>query len=242
MIKTILQSLVTAALVQTFVTESAEALQVPFSEEFIADSANWYDSSSISPVGWAMSGGPDGSSYATTTFNFVSSSSGATPALFRAQDKWNTSGGAFQGDWITGDVQRFTAFVRHDAGIPLSFFVRFSDPANFPGVVSVISSPIPSGEWRYIKVSIPDPDFVYEGPFGFNDVFDNIGHVQIGVIAPESLIGIDQNVTFDLDSVTILNNVPAVSTWGLLALALSIGIGGTLMPRRESALTVCKDA
>ena len=45
--------------------------EVPFTEEFVADSANWYDSSGGSPLDWSAAGGPDGSSFAAGSFNFV---------------------------------------------------------------------------------------------------------------------------------------------------------------------------
>jgi hypothetical protein len=209
----------------------SHATVVPFVEDFMSGSANWFNSSSSAPVGWASSGGPDNGSYATTTFNFVGSSSGSTPALFRAQDEFNSSAGALQGNWISDGVQKFQMRVRHNAGVPISFFVRFADPANFPGAAAAFSPPVPSGQWSFLQLSLPDPGLVYEGSFGYGDVFDNIGHVQVGVFTPNSLVGVNQVVTFDLDKVTILNNVPAASTWGLLALTISIAIAGTLMLR-----------
>lgn len=207
------------------------AATVPFTEDFTADSANWYNNASASPVGWSSSGGPDGGSYATTSFSFVASSPGDTPALFRCHTNFNSSGGAFAGNWITDGVQRIHFQVRHDAGVDVTFFVRYADPANFPGAVTVFSRVVSSGVWTPLTVAIPHDGMVFEGP-GFADVFDNIGRIQLGVLAPTPLIGVNQPVTFDLDKFSILANVPAASTWGLVALALLICTAATLMLRK----------
>lgn len=211
----------------------ASAVIVPFVEGFDADAANWFNSGGTAEVGWVSSGGPDGSAYVSTTFNFVSTSSGATPALFRAQDEFDSSGGAFVGDWAASDVQRLNLLVRHDAGMDLTFFVRFAAPLNFPGGVSLSGAPVPSGSWRSLQIPLPDSNMVFEGPFDHASLFANIGHVQVGVLAPESLIGVDQAVTFDLDRVAIVGNIPAVSEWGMAVLVLLTMTAGTLTLRRR---------
>lgn len=211
----------------------ASATTVPFTEDFPTDAAGWRDSAGTSVVGWLPSGGPDGSAFVTTTFNFVGSTSEDTPALFRAQDEFGSSGGAFEGNWINDGVERISFRVRHDAGVPLTFFMRFADPANFPGAAAVVAVPIPSGQWTSASIVLPNPGLVFEGPFEFGDVFDNIGHVQIGVLAPAPLIGVDQTVTFDLDKVAIVNNVPTVSEWGVAAMTLMVAVAGTLVLRQR---------
>lgn len=198
------------------------ATDVPFTEDFVADSADWYDSVGARPMDWSGSGGPDGGSYAVGPFNFVDSSGGDTPLFARAQDEFGSSGGAFEGDWIADGVTRLSAFVRQETPIPLTFFVRFTGPRNFPGAVALIFTPVPSDTWTEIAVAIhPDnPQFIYEGS-DFESVFSNIGHVQVGVIVPEALAGHDEDFDFDLDKVTI---VPEPST-ALLTLAAAALLG-----------------
>jgi hypothetical protein len=213
---------------------------VPFTEEFVADEAGWHDVS-LAPLGWISSGGPDGSSYASMTFNFVSSASGDAPALFRAQDKWTSSGGAFEGDYTDVNANLFKVYVRHNAGVPLSYFARFSSPFNFPGAIAVAFAPVPSGVWTELEIPIHNGSanlISFEGT-DYQSVFTNVGHVQIGLTVPSSLAGVDQEFTFDIDKVTIANNpVPAVSEWGLAVMALITVTAGTLTIRRRSSLVV----
>jgi len=210
------------------------ATTVPFTEEFVVDSANWRNNDSVTPLGWSATGGPEGTSYALATFNFVNSAVNATPAIYRAHASFGSSGGAFVGNWISDvPVSGVRLFVRHNTGVPLTFFVRFAEPANFPGAVSVISTPVPSGQWTGISIPIPDPNFVFEQPGqGFADLFDNIGNLQIGVVVPASLAGINQPFTFDVDKVTLSTNIPTVSEWGVVVTALLLLTAGTLVLHR----------
>lgn len=216
--------------------QTAQALNVPFTEHFASNSANWRDASGTAVVGWSSNGGPDGSGYATTSFNFSTSGPGSTPAVFRNQEEFNSSGLAFQGDWVAGDVRQFGAYVRHNAGMNLNFFVRFADPANFPGAAAVISTPVPSGQWTHISVPMIASRFVFEGPFGFNDVFDNLGHIQIGVVTPPALENANVTVGFDLDQPMIVNSVPAISEWGVVAMSLSMLTAATIVLRKPQAV------
>jgi hypothetical protein len=214
--------------------QNASALSVPYTENFDADSANWRANNSTIALGWTSGGGPEASSYATTDFNFLNSGSGSTPTIFRNQDEFNSSGLNFQGNWVTGDVVQLSFYVRHNAGVNMTFFVRFADPANFPGAAVILSPPVPSGTWTQLTVNLDTASFIYEGPFTYNDVFDNIGHIQIGVSTPQSLVNQNQTATFDIDRPSIAGPapVPTVSEWGLVAMALTGVIAGTIMFRR----------
>lgn len=184
-------------------------LVVPFTEDFTSDSADWRDAAST-PLTWVSSGGPDGGAYATTTFSLAASSDGDTPVLFRAQDKFGSSGGAFEGDWISGGVLQFRAFVRHNAPFPLTFFTRFSGPANFPGAVGVHFVPVFGETWTEIVFDInpSSPQFIsFEGS-DFNTVFSNIGHLQIGVSVGDGQGGFPVPIQFDIDKVTVANCLP----------------------------------
>ena len=207
------------------------AATVPFTETFNAGSANWYDSPGTSPLTWNVFGGPDGSPFASTTFNFVNNAPNDTPVFFRAQDELGSSGGAFVGDWVTGGVNGVNASVRHNAGVPLHFFVRFASPNNFPGADEVFSIPVPSGTWTSLSAALPNPSLIFEGPFTYGQVFGNIGHVQIGVSVPQGLAGTDGSFSFDLDNVCI---VPEPTTLALLLLGACV-VGRNVARRRSEA-------
>jgi len=208
---------------------AANAAVVPFTEAFSADSANWGDSASA-PLAWSATGGVD-NGFASGMFSFQNAQANADLIMLRSSAAMGSSGGALFGNWIADDLSGFSAYVRHDAGVPLTFFVRFADPANFPGAVGIIPVPVPSGEWTQINVPLPNPSpaLIFEGPFGYSDVFDNIGRVQLGVRVPQALAGTNTNVTFGLDNVSI---VPEPAT------LLLLGAGGLVaMARRRNRST-----
>ena len=207
---------------------TASAATVPFTETFSADAANWRDTTGTSPLDWSAAGGPNGGAFTQTAFSFANSAANDTPILFRAQDEFGSSGGAFVGNWVTDGVTGFAASVRQDTGVPLNFFVRFASPANFPGANNVFFVPVPSGTWTDIFAPLPNANLIYEGPLTYNQVFSNVGHVQIGVAVPGSLAGSQADFQFGLDNVSI---VPEPATLGLLAIG---GLAGFLRTRRRA--------
>jgi hypothetical protein len=214
---------------------------VPFTEDFAVDAADWFNSAGTAEVSWSAAGGPDGGSYVSTTFNFVASSAIDTPALFRAQDEFGSSGGAFVGNWVTDGVAAIRGFVRHNTGVPTTFFVRYASPVNFPGAATLVTPAVPSGQWTEFVIFLPNPNIVFEGPFTYPQVFGNIGHVQIGVAVPASLVGVNQVFTFDLDKVALLNanGIPAASTWSVITfVSLLMIAGAVVMHRRLGALPI----
>jgi len=210
---------------------AADAALVPFTEHFAADASRWRDTSGTTELSWVAAGGPDGSSYVFENFNFVSTTPGATPALFRAHDAFDSSDDAFVGDWIADGVTVFSAFVRHDAPLPLTFFTRFASSANFPGAVGLNFAPVPPNTWTEIAVGIfaGNPQFIFEGT-DFATVFSNVGNLQIGMLVPDALVGADVTVAFDLDQPAIVPE-PATAALGLLAAAI------LLAARRRTAAT-----
>lgn len=196
-------------------TSAAQAVVVPFTEDFDTDSASWFNAAVTGPVDWAGAGGPDGGAYATTSANFQFNGAGDNPPLFRGEDSFNSSGDSFVGDWITDGVTEFSFSVRHNAPSPLTFFARFA-PSGAPGANAVEFVPVLPNVWTTITVAIdPLTPFFYEGTT-FASSFGNVGRVQIGLFGVGALAGVDQDFAFDLDKVTI---APAPSAAGLLTIA-----------------------
>ena len=204
---------------------TVHAATTPFTEDFSADVADWQDSGSF-PLTFVGAGGPDGSSYASTDFAFSSGggSGGSSAVLFRGHDEYGSSGssgGAFEGNWISDGVEKVNAFVRHNASVPLNYFVRGSGPFNFPGAVAVSFAPVMPNVWTEITFDVTgsSPQFVsYEGS-DHGTVFSNVGHVQLGVSIPSGFETNPTSFTFDLDQVSI---VPEPTTSLLAGLAFSM--------------------
>ncbi|MCH2113922.1 MAG: hypothetical protein MK171_03270 [Pirellulales bacterium] len=204
---------------------TVHAATTPFTEDFSADVADWGDAGSL-PLTFVGAGGPDGSSYASTDFAFSSGggSGGSSAVLFRGHDEFGSSGssgGAFEGNWISDGVEKVKAFVRHNAPSPLSYFARGSGPFNFPGAVAVAFAPVMPNVWTELTFDVTASSFQlvsYEGS-DHGTVFSNVGHVQLGVSIPEGFDANPSSFTFDLDKVSI---VPEPTTALLAGLALSM--------------------
>ena len=200
------------------------AAVVPFTEDFSNDAANWFDADGLNLVTWVAAGGPDGSAYVSTTYTVPDPLPTFGAALFRGQDGFDSSNDAFVGDWIADGVTEFSFFMRHDATGPLDVFSRFATSANFPGAVGVPFFSVPANVW--IEITIPifpgSPNIILEGPISFEDVFSNVGNLQLGFVPTVDFIG--ETITFDLDKVTI---APAPGGRALLA-------GGLVVRRRRA--------
>lgn len=199
---------------------TASATSVPFTENFAADSANWRNSTGSANLGWQGAGGPDGSSYATGSLTFTSLASGSFVNVARGQQGYGSSGGAFTGDWIGSGVTELSFDIRHNAAVPLGFFVRFAGAANFPGAAIVSFTPVPAGQWTHLSFAIDpaNPALTLEG-FPFAAVFSAIGNVQIGMTVPSSLGNTDTTVNFDIDRVSIVPAPSIMTAAGLSLLA-----------------------
>ncbi len=212
---------------------TATATTVPFTENFSADTAQWLNFNGAAPLSFSATDGPDNSSYASGTFNFKDSIFGAQgPVVYRGTTSvlGQSSGGAFFGNWIADGAGKLTAQVRHNAPVPLTYFTRFAAPVNFPGATAVHFAPVLLNTWTEITVDISatNPQFVtFEGS-DFATVFGNIGNLQIGVSIPQALAGVDQEISFDLDQVSI----SAVPEPGSLVLA-TLACCGVLGLRRR---------
>ena len=202
--------------------QSTLATTVPFTEDFDTSASDWRDAAGAAALNHFTSGGPDGGAYAFGTFNFVGSNEGDTAVILRGQDEFGSSDGAFEGDWINDGVANFSAFLRHDAPVPLTFSMRFSGPGNWPGATAVNFAPVLSNTWTQISVDITatNSQFVsFEGT-DFSTVFSNIGHMQIGVDVPLALAGVDSDYTFDVDKAMVVPEPMSLALLGMGALSL----------------------
>jgi len=226
--------IVVGAAVALTLAGPAGAVTVPFTETFAVDNAGWEDNVN-DPLAWVPSGGPDGSSYASGSFDFtdfVEPFPGAGPIVFRGNGADDASGDAFVGDWILDGVLELSAFVRHDAPVDLEFIARLAGPQNFPAVALTPPGNVVSpNTWTEIVFEIPgsfctpesfDPTATCE------DILASIGRVQFGTDAPQDLIDQGLSVTFDLDNVTV---VPEPGT-GLLLGSSLLGLAACTRLRR----------
>ncbi len=184
---------------------SAQGGTLRLTEDFDTGPADWRDGTGTGVLNHVAAGGPDGGAYASGTFNFAGSSGGATPVIFRAQDEFGSSGGLFEGNWVSDGVMSFSVFVRHNASAALTFFVRFAGPFNYPGATAVDFASVQPDTWTRISFLIDPNNSQFIGFEGtdFNRVFSDIGHVQIGVNVPQALAGIESVFTFDVDKATL---------------------------------------
>jgi hypothetical protein len=220
-----LRSVAVAIVAIVLSSSSARAAINPYTEQFTANAANWFNPLGTASADWVAAGGPDGSPHISTTFNFVNLTPGLpfpnnAVNLFRAQDEFNSSNHAFEGNWIGDGVTQFSFDIRHSASTAMTFFVRFATASNFPAWSGVEFTAVPGNTWTHIAIpiSLSNPDLFYEGPPGgqaeFNSVFTAVGHVQIGVFAG-ALAGSNQDITFDLDNPSLTPGPASLAVLGL---------------------------
>jgi len=198
----------------------------PFLEDFTTGTANWKNNSG-GDVTAVPSGGPSGDPYisqshklpaytAPTPPNFIP----VAPVVIRAEaTAFNSSNSAFAGNWLTAGIREVTAFVRHNAPVPLEFNMRFASPTNNPGA-SYGAPAIAPNVWTKVTIDVTptSPQLISYGSAGSQPnphatVFANIGRLQLSAVVPVGFTGNEDPVTFDLDRVTI--SVPEPATLGL---------------------------
>ncbi len=211
---------ITAILAFSTATTAAASIDVPWTETFADDPADWFNGSGDALADWASDGGIDGAGdgYLTADLDFSSLTVGQTPILFRGQDEFNSSANAFVGDWIASGADHISFWVRHDADAPIAFFLRLATPDNFPAANAVQFVPVAPGTWTQVTFDLVpgNPQLIFEGPAStYESVFSNIGHIQLGLTVPESLAGSPDTFTFDFDQV----NIPAPGALALLPIA-----------------------
>ena len=209
----------------------ATADVVDFTETFAADDSDWRGAaaSGADILDFVANGGPDGSSYVSFETNFINFPDGSgmgggqpTPVLFRGQQNFGSSDGAFVGNWIEDGVQEFSFAFRHNMPAPVTVFSRFASASNFPGGLAINFAPAFPGQWTEVSIEINpnNPQFIsFEGA-DFESVFTNVGNVQFGISVPEGFGGSPVNYRFDVDNVRVTTvPEPSISTW-IVAMSL----------------------
>jgi len=216
------RSLIPAALVALSVIVTGQKTYAapvgPYTEDFTASSANWTDAAPTGFANFEASGGPDGSSYASLSANTAASAADTAQIIFRGHDETNASNSEFVGDWLGGGIIRFSTYVYHTAPQPLSYFVRFATPSNFPGVATTDDPVVAPNTWTQLEwyINSSNPNLQVEGPPSFFcSTFGNIGHNQIGINVPSALANSSASYTYGFDQVSV-SNVPEPTTAFLL--------------------------
>jgi len=186
-------------------------LVIPFTEDFDSDAANWYNGDGTAEVDWIASGGPDGGAYVTASVTVPDPAPPFGITMFRGQDEFGSSGGAFEGDWIAAGVTQLSFFVRHDASAPLGFQARIATPSNFPGAAGLDFVPVEPGVWTEVTIDVTEgsPQLFLESTY--EGTFSNVGHLQLGISPTDAFIG--ETIHVDIDKVTIM---PAPGAMSLL--------------------------
>jgi hypothetical protein len=221
------------------VVSPAGAATVPFTETFATDNANWSIGSSTvyAAATWNATGGPSGGTFISR----LGSGTGGPfsgPTIFRGQAgqepadvdlDFNSSNGAFVGNWITDGVGTFSVDYFHNHTGPLNVSIRFANPSNTPGASSVNFLVSPN-TWTTLTVPIVDSltSFQSYGALGsvpdatsFDAIFSNIGNIQLSLPTGTNLPG----VTFGIANPTIAP-VPEPSTWAMVGVAaMASGFG-----------------
>jgi hypothetical protein len=212
---------------------------VPYTENFTSDAANWTDGSGAALAthvasGGIAGGGPDGSSYITSTASAHNIANNAAVVVFRGQDEFNSSAHAFEGDWLGSGINHFSTWVWHNAPVPLDFFVRFATASNFPGTAADKMALVAPNTWTELSYEIAPAhinEYLFpEGPNSFfNATFGSVGHIQVGYSVPTGF-GSDLNsYSFALDRPSIQTPEPAS-----LFLVISFAAAACMRRRRAS--------
>lgn len=201
-----------ATLIQT------PALVVPFAEDFNSGASNWLNGSSSAPI-WTASGGVDDGGFISAPGAI--SSGGFGTIVFRGNASADASADAFVGNWLTGGVSTFSAYVRHDAPVELNFYARLDAGSGRAG--SSVDFSVPPGAWFQLNVPIVESptSFLSYGAGSFATVFNGILNVQMALSATQDPITAGQTYNVSLDRVA---TVPEPGTVSLIVLA-ALGLG-----------------
>ncbi len=193
-------------------TTSAKALIVPFTEDFSTGASGWLNGSSAAPT-WSATGGVDGGGYITAPGAI--SAGGFGTLVFRGNGSADASGDAFVGDWISGGVTMFSAYVSHDAPLALNFYARLDAGSGRAG--SSVDFSVGPGAWFQLNLPIVNSPTSFQsyGAGSFATVFNGIQNVQIALSATQDPSTAGQTYNVSLDRVS---TVPEPGTVWLLGL------------------------
>jgi hypothetical protein len=194
----------------------AQALIVPFTEDFTSGAANWLNGSSAAPT-WSATGGVDGGGYISAPGAI--SAGGFGTIVFRGNGAADASGDAFVGDWITGGVSTFSAYISHDAPVALNFYARLDAGSGRAG--SSVDFSVAPGDWFQLNLPIANSPTSFQsyGAGTFATVFNGIQNVQIALSTTQDPSTAGQTYNVSLDRVA---TVPEPGTLGLVAAGLGI--------------------
>ncbi len=209
----------------------AQSAALPFTETF-ADSGENFLNTGFAPLEFIPGTDADGSGFVR---NAVPSDAAGDMGLVVARIEFNAfdptasaSGGAFIGDFITGDISTFSFDVRHDADAPIDITARFSPPTRFPGAFPLVPQSVaPSEDFTTLTFDLSFASLGFEGaptPALFDQIFSNVGNIQIFLGTDLSTVS-SGTVNFDFDNVAIA--VPEPTT---LVMA---GLGGLAFCQRR---------
>ena len=214
---------------------TAQAVTVPFTETFETNNADWVYATST-PAIWQATGGVGNGPFISGTA--TPSGTGFGAIVFRGNGANDASGDAFVGNWITGGVKQFSAYVRHDATSPVNFYFRFDRGAGAAGSSNVFAPVLPN-TWTKLTLPIAVGSFQSFGAAGnlfpddldaqFTHVFSSIANVQIATSTSQESGVIGNAFTFGLDSVAV---VPEPSAVMLVLTGLGCGLIGFVRRQR----------
>ena len=193
----------------------AQALVVPFTEDFIAGASNWLNGTNSAPT-WSATGGVDGGGFISAPGAITAGGFGTI--VFRGNASADASGDAFVGNWISGGVSTFSAFLYHDAPVALNFYARLDAGAG--RAASSVDFSVAPGAWFQLEIPIVNSSTSFQsyGAGTFATVFNGIQNVQIVLSATQDPSTAGQTYNVSLDRVAI---VPEPGTLGLVASGLA---------------------
>jgi len=192
-----------------------QALIVPYTEDFTSGASNWLNGSSAAPT-WSATGGVDGGGYISAPGAI--SAGGFGTIVFRGNDSAGASGDAFVGDWISGGVSTFSAYVSHNAPVALNFYARLDAGSGRAG--SSVDFSVAPGAWFQLNLPIVNSPASFQsyGAGTFATVFNGIQNVQIALSATQDPSTAGQTYNVSLDRVATVPEPRVFALFGLTAL------------------------
>ena len=228
-------------LLLSFAALPAQAARDLYIEDFTASAANWANFNSSGTLTHFASGGPDGGGYASGPRSFSGLPNGPTDVtvILRARPGgiWNSSNNEFSRNWAAEGISDVSAYVRHDAPVPLTYFLRVAAGVGSPGHVYTAGISVPSGQWTPISFNVlpTSPQLVSPENGTWETVFggDVARHVQFGVFVPTGFSADATAFNFAIDKVTISTPEPASAALSVMALMGSTCLAGKRSRRKR---------